>query len=253
MPESLGALSTPWTMIEAARRPDAPPALRRHCLEALAFRYRDPVAAYLSHFGVTDANDRDDLAQTFFLRFLEDDWLSKLDRERGSFRGLLVVSLRHFVQRERDRGIKRHPASPLTRLSATRGHVPAGLLASSESDPERAFNHRWARQLLKDAVAAFREDCRERGLSHYFDVFDRHDLHPDRYGHPSYADTAAALGRSASDVKNHLARARRRFAQTLRDLVRQTVATDEQAEEEMAHLERYFDGVGDDGDAPAEE
>lgn len=250
MAEGWGSLSTPWTMIEAAQRPDAPPALRRHCLEALALRYREPVYAYFAVLGVADVHDRDDLTQAFFLRFLEEDWLAKLNRERGSFRGLLAVSLRNFALRERGRGAKRHPASPLTRLSATRGHVAADARASSEPDPAAAFNRRWARQLLKDAVAAFREDCRARDLPHHFAVFERHDLAPERFGRPSYAETAAALGHSASDVKNYLTRARRRFAATLRALVRRTVATDEQVDAEMADLEKYlYDGDAADADA----
>lgn len=236
MSEPLGALSTPWTMIEAAQRPDAPPELRCHCLEALLTRYRDPVRDYFAHFGVTDPNDRDDLAQAFFLRFLEQDWLDRLDRSRGSLRGFLMAALRNFVLKERQRASRRHPESPLTRLVSS-GHIAESLAVSSADDPDRNFSREWARLLMVDAVAAFRADCQLHGLGHYFAVFERHDLHPDQFGHPSYEATAQALGCSRRDVTNHLTRARKRFSKTLRACVRQTVATDEQAEEELAQLE----------------
>ena len=242
MVEPLGAISTPWTMIQQAQHPDASPEMRRLCLEALCLRYREPVCEYLRVYGVSDANDRDDLTQIFFMRMLERDWLSRLDREKGSLRGYIVTSLRNFVANERLKSINKNPSSPLTRLSSRGGSVPEIPSKTEESSLEEVFNKEWAKNLIQEAIEVFKEECRTENLPHYYEVFERHDLHPQRFENPSYQDTATALGYANSRiVTNHLARARRKFRDTVRKLVRMTVSSDDVSEEEMVQLERFLE------------
>ena len=76
-------------------------------------------------------------------------------------------------------------------------------------------------EVLSTAVAAFKKHCAARDLPHYWTVFERHDLRPEAFDHPSHADTAAALGRTRRDVTNWLTRGRalvRRFAEETKQI-----------------------------------
>src|SRR3954468_11986895 len=85
--------TTRWSLIHTAGED---PSQARAALEQLCTAYRPPVLAYIRRSGY-DANDAEDLAQSFFLRFLETGWYAHADPERGRFRCLLLTALRHFL------------------------------------------------------------------------------------------------------------------------------------------------------------
>ena len=83
--------TTRWSLIATAARES--PSLAREALEQLCRAYRPPVVAYLRRDGHAPA-DAEDLAQAFFVRFIERGWYRDADPERGRFRSLLLTALR---------------------------------------------------------------------------------------------------------------------------------------------------------------
>lgn len=235
---NISTIRTPWTAILAAQRGD--PVVRARCLSEIAGKYYDPVRAYIGALpGVNHPEILDDLTQGFFLKFLEKELLDKLDREVGSFRQFLKTAVRNYVKDEAKRARRENPNSPLTRYQG----LPAGEITIPDKDistPEEEFNHQWARDLMSDAIKAFKADCFDHNKQHYYAVFERHTLTPEFFDNPDYASTAKALDISEKDVANHLHRARLRFYALLREIVRAMVRSDEDVEKELADLRKYF-------------
>lgn len=238
MTDRIASIRTPWTAILAAQH--GSPEVRARCLNDIAEKYYSPIRSYIGALpGVNHPEIRDDLAQGFFLKFLEKELLDKLDREVGSFRQFLKTAVRNYVKDEAKRASRENPNSPLTRYQG----LPAGEITVPDKNtptPEEEFNRQWARDLMSDAAKAFKADCFDHNKQHYYAVFERHTLAPEYFDNPDYAATAGVLGISEKDVANYLHRARRRFYALLREIVRAMVRNDEDVEKELADLRSYF-------------
>jgi RNA polymerase sigma factor (sigma-70 family) len=194
------------------RNPD--PQARRAVMESLAERYWSPVFHFLRLTYGKPAEEAEDLAQAFFLWLLERDVLLKFDPSRSAFRTFLKGVLRNFAGNE-------HQA--LQRLKRGGGIKHVSLDASAveaESDPEKAFDRAWTRDLVARAVARVRGRYQASRRILAFLVFEQHDLAEGEP--PSYAELARRLGVKESDVRNHLSEVRGRVREEvgaeLRDL-----------------------------------
>ena len=228
-----------WSAIRAAQKASPDDTARRQCLEYLLTTYREPVKALVRAWGIRDDNKVEDRVQEYFTRFLEKGWLDQLDQARGSFRGFLRVSVRHFLLNEHDKSARRPAQVPIGKTDdSTVGTVPQ--LASSAPGPEEEYDRCWARTLMAQAVAEFQKKCESGKRTHYHAVFERHVLNPEAHGDPTYRQTAEALGIAETDVANCLHRSKILFAEIVRNLIRQTVSADGDIEQEIAELQRYF-------------
>lgn len=244
---ALSTQKTPWTLILAARSAEASPALRRECLERIFTQYRLAVIHFFRRLGFHDYDDRDDLVQEFFLRFMEKDLLDRLDPEKGRFRAYLKAVARRFVHDVRCREKGRHPLAGVASPPGRAGDATADVDEHPDAGPraDDAFDREWARATLEMSLAHFRQDCEERGLEHWETIFERHTLPlADGAKRPTIAETAAFLGQTPKQVEGHLTRANASFREHLCKVIRMTVATDADVEGEMADLWRVLAGGG---------
>lgn len=104
--------------------------------------------------------------------------------------------------------------------------------------PDRAFDRRWAETVLARASARLRAEYTVAGYGERFESLKVYLLE----GHEpaSYADTAAQLGLSVGAVKSAIFTLRQRFGETLRAELADTVARNEEVEEELEHLMNSF-------------
>src|SRR4030095_9495768 len=101
--------TTHWSVVLAAGHDSAPGA--REALEKLCRTYWYPLYAYVRRRGYGE-QDAQDLAQGFFARLVERNYLEAVGRQKGKFRSFLLAALNHFVSDEWDRAIKlRFPLS----------------------------------------------------------------------------------------------------------------------------------------------
>ena len=218
-PENLEA----FLLDEDARRLalEDPKLWRTHVWERVERDYGDRLRDLLpSSFG--SGVDAEDFLHAFYLRELSakrtvlEAWAPRC----ASLLVFLKACFRNFARTRR--GKERRERARLCSMPRRWEEWVAG--DPETSDPVRILSRRDARgkasrregssEALSEAIAAFRRHCATRGLEHYWIVFERHDLRPEAFGNPRYADTAAVLGRSRRDVTNWLARARalvRRF------------------------------------------
>ena len=230
MPE--GAFhTTRWSVVLAAQ------AGRRPELEELCRAYWWPLYAYARRAGAS-AEEAEDVVQGFFARLIEKDDLAAVAPEKGRFRAFLLVALKHHLANERDRARAAKRGGGRVRAASELGLDFAGaderlaLEAGGTSDPERAFEVAWARELLRAAVEELGAEYRASGRGAVFEVL-RGELAGAGGDQAAYAER---LGLTPGAVKVAIHRLRARFQERVRARIAATVASDEEVEDELTAL-----------------
>lgn len=222
--------TTQWSLVLRTAGDQAQPAL-----EALCRAYRPPVLAYIRHLGHS-REDAEDLAQEFFLHFLEKGIANRADPGRGRFRSYLLTVLRHSL------------ASAHAHAGAIKRGGQAHSVDLDDIDPgddahtpERAFESSWAITVLERAGIALRDEAVRAGKAALFDQLRPFLVEtPDEHDYQRLSET---LGMR----RNTLAVAVHRMRQRLRDKVRaellDTLDDPELLEDELRHLRQTLAGV----------
>jgi RNA polymerase sigma factor (sigma-70 family) len=225
-------LTTRWSVVLTAQGESA---AAREALEMLCRSYWLPLYAFVRRNG-HDPEDAKDLTQEFFARLLERRDFDAARREKGRLRSYLLVALKHFLSNERQRAnaIKRgrgeHPISLDELMLNQRFDLePAETLTS-----EQIYERRWATAVLDQVLARLDKEYRSSGKDHLFDHLKV--LLADEPGHPSQAEMATELGMTENALKQAFHRMRLRYREYLREQIAQTVATEDDLEDELRHL-----------------
>ena len=155
--------TTQWSQVLAAR--DGSDTEARAALESLCQTYWQPLYAYIRHQGYGPTR-RSDLTQGFFAEFLDKDFLSSVDPEKGRFRSFLLASLRHFLSHERDRerALKRGGGTATLSLDLSAAKKVYAVELAEEMTPEDVFERRWALTVLDRAMTRLEEESRRAAL-----------------------------------------------------------------------------------------
>jgi RNA polymerase sigma-70 factor (ECF subfamily) len=220
-------------MVLAAGDTKSPQA--REALAELCHVYWYPLYAYVRRKGY-NANDALDLTQEFFARLLGRNYLSVADRNRGRFRSFLLGSLEHFLAREwtKARAQKRGGGQAVLSLDRADAENRYLLEPSHELTPEKIFDRRWATTILDQAMGQLRRECTDSGKGELFAKVE--SSLSGQQGDASYAETALALNKSEGAIKVAVHRLRQRYGELVRAEITQTVATPEEADEELRYL-----------------
>jgi RNA polymerase sigma factor (sigma-70 family) len=225
---------TEWTVVLAVRT-DA--VTRTQALETLCKGYWRPVYAWLRRSGHSQ-HDAEDLTQAFFVKMLTRQSMERAERERGRFRSYLLLMLKSFVMDEWDRSRAQRRGGGKQAFSldvASEERREALQLADGES-AERAFDRRWALQVLEQARSQLEEECEAAGKGAVFAAL----FAP---GAESQADIAARLGLTPNAIKMAARRMRRRLEELIRLVVAQTVSSKAELDREIRYLvEAVSDG-----------
>jgi RNA polymerase sigma-70 factor (ECF subfamily) len=226
-------VTTHWSVVLSARNSASPQSTAS--LEKLCVTYWYPLYAFARWRGY-GPQDAEDLTQEFFLRLLQKNYLDSVERERGRFRIFLLVAFKRFLANEWDRGqtLKRGGGSspiPIDTALAERlyrNEPPPALPA------EALYERRWAVSMIQQAMARLRAEFEAGGKA---DEFERLKgfLAVGTASVP-LAETASKLGRSEGTLRVEVHRLRKRFRQLFREEVSQTVAAEEDVEEEIRCL-----------------
>jgi RNA polymerase sigma-70 factor (ECF subfamily) len=231
--------TTRWTVVLAAGSRSTPNA--DVALEELCRTYWYPLYAYTRRQGHSK-EDAEDLTQSFFARFLQKNYLEKLQAGHGKFRAFLLASLKHFLANEWDRVSRQKRGGGVPALSLdwqtadTRYQIePSDLLS-----PDKIYDRAWAVTLLERVIGRLREESAADGKAPLFArlkpflMMGRGDI--------PYAEAAAGLGMTEGAVRVAVHRLRRRYREVLREEIGQTLSDPGQAEEEMRALFNAFGG-----------
>lgn len=227
---------TRWTLVLRARgaTPEARAALSELC-EA----YYQAVFGFLRREGRAEDAARE-LAQEFFTRLLQRGEVGNADPARGRFRSYLLGALKHFLadQRDRERREKRGGgAAPESLDAPAPGHDTApGLQVADPSAvvSDSQFDRQWALTVMARALESIAAEFQAEGRLEHFNL-----LKPWLAGDTAELDqahVAAQLGMGESAVKVAIHRLRKRFRETIRTEVSQTVPADADVDEELRYL-----------------
>lgn len=232
-----GFASTLWSVVLAARDPEAPG--RQEALRTLIEAYWKPVYFFVRRKG-SDAETAKDLTQGFFAALLERNFLQYVRKDRGRFRSFLLTALEHFLADEHDRAqaLKRGGGRRVFSLDYGSAERELREPAASES-ADGAFRRDWALRVLARALEALRTSFRGSGREEEFEALRLH-LSAGGDTPPSYADLARRLGISEQDVANRVHRARGAYREAILEVIRAYSETEEDAREELRDLLTAF-------------
>jgi len=231
--------TTRWTVVLAAGSRSAPNA--DVALEELCRTYWYPLYAYTRRHGHS-REDAEDLTQSFFARFLQRNYLEKLQAEHGRFRAFLLASLKHFLANEWDRAgrQKRGGGVPPLSLDWQGADTRYRIDPADHLSPDKIYDRAWAVTLLERVITRLREENAADGKAALFErlkpflMVGRGDI--------PYAQAAAGLAMTEGAARVAVHRLRRRYRELLREEIRQTLSDPAQVEEEMRALFSAFAG-----------
>lgn len=232
--------STLWSaVLLAGREPDSEAG--RRALARLCEAYWYPVYAYIRRRGA-GVEDAQDLAQGFFAHILSSEFFSRARPEAGRFRNFLLGALGHFLahaaeKQRSQRSGGRHERVP---IDATLAEYWLGAEPTADNDAARAFDRSWANALVAEAVARLEREQAGAGRTAVFEALKEFLLRKAAPG--EYDDIGRSLGMTKGAVAAAAHRLNRRFGELVRQNVRETVASADMAEDELAHLFAHLAG-----------
>ena len=231
--------TTRWSLVLAARNDSAESRL---ALNTLCRTYRSPVLAYVRGCGHS-AVEAEDLAQTFFTRFIERAFHAQADPSRGRFRAFLLTALKNFLNDANDaaRAAKRGGEAHVRSLnSLVDGDGCATSIEDAET-PERAFERAWAHSLLQTALDRLRDEAADAGKSELFGHLREFLI--ERPDDVDYARVADELNLRRNTVAVAVHRLRHRLRTLVSEELAHTAADDSDLDQELEELRHSFGAV----------
>lgn len=232
-PAATPFLTTRWSVVAAAGKPDTPTA--RAALSELCSIYWYPLYAYVRRRG-NSQDDAQDLTQAFFARLLEKNVVLAADPTRGRFRAFLLGSLKNFLANEWDREHAQKRGGGATPLSLDFEFADERFAAEPASPltPEMEYERNWALAVLERALARLEAEYSRRGKQALFATLKPALVAAD--DEASRADMARQLGMTEGSVKVALHRMRAAFRESLRSEISDTVGTERDLDDELRNL-----------------
>jgi RNA polymerase sigma-70 factor (ECF subfamily) len=220
--------ATSWSCVIAARDGRE----REAHLDRLFRAYWQPVFLFIRRSWNKGDEEARDLAQEFFLRLLETDFLKDVAPEKGRFRSYLKACLRHFLldANKLATAAKRGGGAKLFSIDAT--ERPIEIPAAT---PEESFDLEWTQALIQAVLPAMEQSLKSLGRERAWKLFREVDLEGGG-ARPSYGELAKAHGETEQKVKSDLDFARKMLRKLILPKVRDYTVTDEDAAREMKEL-----------------
>ena len=216
---------------EADSEPSAHRALSGFCES-----YWPPLYTFLRHRGHPSA-DAQDLVQSFFVHLLEQNTLSRADRQKGRLRTFLLGSLENFLYNEYDRtrALKRGGDRQILSIEQHLPEAEAAMLATVHLSDAACYDLAWASNIVSRAWKNLQDQFEAEGKAEWLE-----ELRPFVAGGgmrtPSQEEAAARLGVPIATLRTWLSRLRQRFRESLRAEVGSTVSDPADIDGELRHL-----------------
>ncbi len=226
--------TTHWSVVLAAGQGDTPQSAA--ALEQLCRTYWYPIYAHVRRQGHSP-EDAQDLTQGFLLQLLTRHSFGRAEASKGRFRSFLLAGLNYFLADQRDRADAQKRGGGHRTLSFLDGQAADERYRLEPVDnrtPDRLFERRWALTLLDQVLRRLEEEFHEAGKAERFKRLRAFLIAGT--DEQSYALAGAELGMSGEAVKKAVHRLRKRYYALFREEIAQTVASQEEVEDEMRYL-----------------
>jgi DNA-directed RNA polymerase specialized sigma24 family protein len=229
--------TTHWSVVTAAGKGGSEPALC--ALETLCRVYWYPIYAYVRRKGYRPP-EAQDLTQEFFAQLIAKEHLRLADRNKGKFRSFLLATLDYFLAREWSRAHRQKRGGQFTFISMD-AQTPEERYRLEPADletPEKKFLRQWTLTVLKQAMNALQSECEVNGKGRLFE--EARNLLSGERGGAAYAQISQRLSMAEGAVRVAVHRLRQRYGELLRTEVAQTVASEDEVDEELRYLLRVL-------------
>jgi RNA polymerase sigma-70 factor (ECF subfamily) len=231
--------TTHWSVVLTAR--DLDNAGGERAMTALCQEYWYPVYAFIRRKG-NRPHDAQDLAQEFFGRLIEKEFLRNVDRQKGRFRTFLLTAVQRFLCNQWEHSQAQKRGGGATTISWDH-ELAENLYLQEPADsqsPEKLFDRRWALTLLEAAMKDLEAEYARADRAELFRVLQRFIV--GEAGHGDYAGAATSLELTEGNARQWVLRMRRRYGERLRERIAETVETDAAVEEELRSLYAALSG-----------
>ena len=231
--------TTQWTQVIQAR--DGEDEAASIAMENLCRKYWMPLYGYIRRKGNPPA-EAEDLTQGFFLHLLEKHWLASVDQGKGRFRTFLLVCLNNFLSDEHAKrsAQKRGGGRAILSLDWESAEGNYQIDPPDERSPEMYFEKKWATETLRRALHRLKVSYEESGRGELYGK-----LRPYLTGNSErgqFAHLAQELGMEETAVRVAVSRLRKRYRESLKEEVAETVASSDDADEEFRHVCQVLTG-----------
>lgn len=225
--------STHWSIVLRAGKADGSDA--RDALAFLCQRYWYPLYVFLRKKGI-DPERAEDVTQSFFARLIEKHVLEHAAPSRGRFRSFLLVSMQNFLANEWDQAHaqKRGGDRKILSLNVEDGESKLRFEPSHELTPEKIFDRAWAVRLLELVVGRLQKEFADKGKAADFEYLK--PFLAGKHADESYERTATDMGVSFAAFRQAAHRMRKRYRELLRAEVAETVASEDEIDDEIRGL-----------------
>ena len=228
---------TRWSIVARASNLESTEA--QAAWTTLCNDYWFPLYAYARRKG-SSPEDAEDLTQAFFAMMIRRESLGQAEPGRGRLRAYLLGAFKNFIISEHRKVVaeKRGGHSEPLLLDLAQAEARLAAQASGEDHPDQEYDRRWALQLIDETLKALEKEYVARGRGELFAAFKPYLSCED--ARESHADLAEKLGMKKGAVRIAVFRARQRFAQIMRDTIAETVISNAEVDQELAHLFEVF-------------
>jgi RNA polymerase sigma factor (sigma-70 family) len=225
--------TTQWSVVLAAGEHQRQGA--REALTRLCEMYWYPLYAYVRR-RVKDVHEAQDLTQAFFSHLIEKDAIARAQPDRGRFRAFLLTALKNFMSNEWKKARAEQRGGGRTEFSLDFDAAESRFRTepSHQLTPEKVYERRWVMTLLDKVLETLRLELTESGRLKYFEPF-KNALTGEMTAE-DYERASEVLGITPAGAKQAAYRMRKRYRALFRHEVAQTVARDEDLEDEIGRL-----------------
>ncbi len=230
--------TTQWSLVMLAAHRSS--AESEQAMSSLCQAYYLPLYAYARR-RLGDAEQAQDVTQSFFAALLEKNYLNSVDCSKGRFRAFLLTALKRLMANEwrKQRTLKRGSGKIGFSIDLGRAEQFFRDERSAALTAEQQFDRAWVRTLLDHVFKQLRVEFEIAGKAEQFDVL-REFITPG--GDPAaMAEVADRLELNESTSRVAVHRLRKRFRQVLREQVAQTVVDPDDVDDEIRSLFAAFD------------
>ncbi|MCX8155312.1 MAG: hypothetical protein N3J91_02465 [Verrucomicrobiae bacterium] len=222
--------ATRWSLIALVQQGNA--AAAKEALDHLLTVYYPVLLEFLqSRFRVDKSQAEEWLHSFVWKKELLRGLMHNARPARGRFRGLLAVSLVNFVRDELKRKRPQEVGLHLVKEEV--------CLAGQAHEVDGALDWAWSCRVLEETVERMRDYCQANGRQRVWLVFERRLLEPVLHGGEPvpYQELYKQAGfNNAVEAGNALLTAKRMFARTLREVIREYAGDEAEVEVEVQEL-----------------
>jgi RNA polymerase sigma-70 factor (ECF subfamily) len=229
--------TTAWSRIAAAKDPTHPRF--REAMNWLLTSYWWPVFCHL-RAAKHAPEQATELADEFFLNFLQKNWVEPADVSRGRFRGLLCTMLDRFVATylhrpsAQARFEKSHQSLDEWRRRDMRAYDPP-----VNETPKQAFHKAWKAETLervRQDLKSYYEGLKDQEEWTRYQAFGAYHFAERSEDQPSHDELAKRFGLDLEQVHYALKTVKKRYERFIRQELLGQLGSEEEVEEAIREL-----------------